>query len=161
MKSVYLLGANTKHELIFGKIILKHPQYYDKSKSTYVENNEITQLSISFYAIRPSLSSKKSRRNLMKEVQCGLHLNEAIANNGSLHFDYCHCGQFDSRADGMLEYTSEEAYDIIHDLWDNYHLEVVGKDEFKQIGNVIKIFAKLDEGLWIKDFIERYKDKLQ
>ena len=37
MKSVYLLGLNTKYELIFSKIILRHPKHYDSLKSTYVE----------------------------------------------------------------------------------------------------------------------------
>ena len=160
MKSVYLLGANTKHELIFGEIILKHPKYYDSSKLKYVEDIDNMQLSINFYVTKLLLSKEKDGKNRKEtEKYCGLFLNEAIKNNESLYFDFCHCGQYDTRIDGMLEYTSEEAYDIIHDLWDNYHLEVVGKDEFKQIGNVIKIFAKLDESLWIKDFIERYKDE--
>ena len=96
---------------------------------------------------------------MVDEIQCGLHLNDAIANNKDLYFESCHCGQYDVREDGMLEYTSEEAYNIIHDLWDNYHLEIVSKDVLKQIGSIIKIFAKIDESLWVNDFMEKYKDE--
>ena len=159
MKSVYLLGVNTKHELIFSKIILKHPTHYDRLKSTYVEEVDKMQLVIVFYAVKPSLSNEKDRRDLVDEVQCGLHLNEALANNKSLYFNACHCGQYDSRIDGMLEYTSEEAYNIIHDLWDKYHLEIVGKDVFKQIGRIINIFAEMDEDYLLDKYIKKYKDK--
>ncbi len=159
MKSVYLLGVNTKHELIFSKIILKHPTHYDRSKSTYVEEFDKIQLVIVFYAVKPSLSNEKDRRDLVDEVQCGLHLNEALANNKSLYFNSCHCGQYDSRIDGMLEYTSEEAYNIIHDLWDKYHLEIVGKDVLKQIGKIINIFVEIDEDYWLDNYIKKYKYK--
>ena len=161
MKSVYLLGANTKHELIFVKIVLRPVKYYDDSKRMYIEDKTNMQLSISFYAVKLLSKEENDKKRKFVEEYCDLYsLNEAIKKNKSLYFKFCHCGQFDSRADGMLEYTSEEAYNIIHDLWDNYHLEVVGKDELKQIMNVIKIFAKLDENEWMNNFIERYKKEL-
>ena len=161
MKSVYLLGVNTKYELVFGKIILRPVKYYDSSKRKYIEDKTNLQLSICFYAVE--LLSKEENDKKRKEVEeyCDLYLlNEAIKKNKSLYFKICYCGQFDTRACGMLEYTSEEAYNIIHDLWDNYHLEVVGKDELKQITSIIKIFAKMNENAWMHDFIGRYKEEL-
>ena len=158
MKSVYLLGANTKYELVFGKIILRPIKYYDSSKRKYIEDKTNMQLSISFYAVELLSKEENDKKRKDAEEYCDLYLlNEAIKKNKSLYFKVCYCGQFDTRAYGMLEYTSEEAYNVIHDLWDNYHLEVIGKDEVKQIMNIIKIFVKIDESAWLNDFLERYK----
>ena len=159
MKKIYLLGANTKYELVFCEIILRHPKYYNNSKLKYVEDADNVQLAINFYAAKLLLS--KERIDKSNEGYCGLYGNEAIANNKSLYFDSCHCGQYDTRIDGMLEYTSEEAYNTIHDLWDNYHLEVVDKNVLKQLGSTIKILVKIDDDFWINDFINRHRKELE
>lgn len=159
MKKIYLLGANTKHELVFCEVVLRHPRYYDNSKLKYVEDMDNVQLSINFYAAKLLLS--KQRDNDRDKEYCGLYGNEAIANNKSLYFDSCHCGQYDTRKDGMLEYTSEEAYNTIHELWDNYHLEVVSKDVLKQLGSAVRILVNIDDDYWINDFIGKYREELK
>ena len=158
MKKVYLLGANNKHELIFTKIELRHPLKYDSKKLIYCEDKDSVQFSVCFCAV-DFLTASESIDEI-KEEYCDLYLYSMVLNNNSWAFKWCHGGQYDSRAEGMDEYVNKEAYDLLHELWDKYHLKNVEQDTLRQIGSFARMMSKNDEEEWILDYIERHKEEL-
>ena len=56
----------------------------------------------------------------------------------------------------MKEYTNYEAYNLLNELWDNYHLKQVDEEVIKQIEKLVDMLSGIDEEQWIIDFIEKY-----
>ena len=59
----------------------------------------------------------------------------------------------------MDEYVNKEAYDLLHELWDLYHLKNISEiNDFVRVKESIEYIKKaldVDEKEWIKDYIER------
>jgi hypothetical protein len=56
----------------------------------------------------------------------------------------------------MAEYTNEEAYNLLHSLWDNYHLKKVDDEVVKQIEKIVDVLSEVDEEEWIINYIKEY-----
>ena len=90
-------------------------------------------------------------------LDCSLYPEEIIVDGESWCFESCSFGQHDTRKDGMEEYTDLEAYNLLHKLWDNYHLKKVDESIIKQVEKLIDMLSKINEEEWIVDYIERHK----
>ena len=90
-------------------------------------------------------------------MNCDLYLYSMVLSNNSWSFKWCHGGQYDSRVEGMDEYVNKEAYDLLHELWDKYHLKNINQDTMKKVGQFAKLMSNNNEEEWILDYIERHK----
>lgn len=157
MKKIYLLGANNNNEFVFGQIKLTHPSHYDREKGCW-EDKKVVNLCISFYTIGLSLAN--GYNNNKKELYCGIDIANSIINSNEYYIKSCLCGQHDTRIEGMKEYVNVEAYDLLHELWDNYHLKQVDKNALERIQKVAKMLIDTNEEEWMADYIERHKEEL-
>lgn len=88
-------------------------------------------------------------------LDCSLYPEEMNVNGEWWYFESGSCGQHDTREDGMDEYVNKEAYDILHELWDKYHLKHIDDEGIKQMDKVVELLEEVDEEEWIADYIER------
>lgn len=56
----------------------------------------------------------------------------------------------------MKEYTNYEAYNLLNELWDNYHLKKVSEGVIKQVEKLVDMLSSINEEQWIINFIEKY-----
>ena len=88
-------------------------------------------------------------------MDCSLYPEEMNIDNEYWYFESGSCGQHDTRKDGMDEYTNKEAYNLLHELWDKYHLKAIDEDGIKQMRRVVELLEEVDEEEWIEDYIRR------
>lgn len=87
-------------------------------------------------------------------LDCSLYPEEITVDGKSWYFESGSCGQYDSREDGMEVYVNEEAYNLLHTLWDNYHLKKVDEEVIKQVEKVVDMLSSVDEEEWIINYIK-------
>lgn len=93
-------------------------------------------------------------------IDCSLYSECYEVNGESWYFESGSCGQHDTR-DEMEEIINEEAYNLLHELWDNYHLKKVADDGIvEQVEKLANMLSNVDEEAWIIDYIERHEDEL-
>lgn len=111
------------------------------------------------YDCRPSELAEFLARDHGSDIQdivdCSLYPNIIDVDGTDYYFESGSCGQHDTREDGMDEYVSEEAYYLIHELWDKYHLKPIDEDGIKQMQRVVELLEEVDEEEWIADYIRR------
>lgn len=88
-------------------------------------------------------------------LDCSLYPEEMCIEDEYWYFESSSCGQHDTREEGMDEYVNKEAYDILHELWDKYHLKPIDDEGIKQMERVVELLEEVDEEEWIADYIER------
>ena len=76
------------------------------------------------------------------------------------YFESMSCGQHDTRGE-MAEYVNEDAYNILHKLWDKYHLKQVDSDVADTIEHIVHVLSPTNTEDWITDFIRRHIDELR
>ena len=92
-------------------------------------------------------------------VDCSLYDEFYTISNADWYFESCSCGQHDTRKE-IVEYINKDAYDKLHELWDEYHLKEVDEDIINEVEKIADILAQTDEEEWIIDFIERHENEL-
>ena len=88
-------------------------------------------------------------------LDCSLYPEVINVDETDWYFESGSCGQHDTREDGMDEYVNEEAYNLLHELWDKYHLKPIDEDGIKQMQRVVELLDEVDEEEWIADYIRR------
>ena len=88
-------------------------------------------------------------------LDCSLYPEIINVDGADWYFESGSCGQHDTREDGMDEYVNQEAYDLLHELWDEYHLKKVGDDVVEKVNKIIDMLEEVDEEEWIEDYIRR------
>jgi hypothetical protein len=86
---------------------------------------------------------------------CSLYPEIIDVDGVDYYFESGSCGQHDTRGD-MKEYVNEDAYNLIHKLWDKYHLKNVsnvGEDVTAIVDKLSKELSKVDEEEWIREYI--------
>lgn len=90
---------------------------------------------------------------------CSLFPEEYEVNGDYWYFESGSCGQHDTRKEGMAEYVNKAAYDLLHELWDMYHLKNVSDITFIDSAlELIDSSLDVDWEEWITDYIEREVD---
>lgn len=88
-------------------------------------------------------------------LDCSLYPEEINIDDEYWYFESGCAGQHDTRKDGMGEYVNQEAYDLLHELWDAYHLKAVGNDVVDKVNKLVDMLEEVDEEAWIEDYIRR------
>ena len=111
------------------------------------------------YDCRPSELAELLARDCGSDVQdivdCSLYPEIIDVDGTDWYFESGSCGQHDTREDGMDEYVNEEAYNLLHELWDKYHLKKIDEEGIQQMQRVVELLEEVDEEEWIADYIRR------
>ena len=76
------------------------------------------------------------------------------------YFESMSCGQHDTRGE-MAEYVNEDAYNVLHELWDKYHLKQVDSSIADTVEHIAHVLSLTNTEDWITDFIHRHIDELR
>lgn len=80
----------------------------------------------------------------------------AVSINGyAWYFEGASFGQHDTRNE-IEVVVNQEAYDLVHELWDNYHLNVIGDDVIAKLDQFDTMLCDVDTSEWIADYIQEY-----
>lgn len=181
MREKYLLGATVYNELVFGEFELRDRNGYKEFSASF---NTVTPFNAEDYDLeeyyegwvdgmdkeylydlceRFDCSPSQLPKNLADEcydvrdaLDCSLYPEEISVDGKSWCFESSCCGQHDTRKDGMEIYTNEEAYNLLHTLWDNYHLKKVDEEVVKQVESLVDMLSSIDEEEWIINYIKEY-----
>lgn len=179
MREKYLLGATANNELVFGEFEIRDWNGYPEFSASF---NTVTPFKAEDYDLeeyyeewvygmdkeylydlceRFDCSPSELPKNLADEcydvrdaLDCSLYPEKIIVDGESWCFESSSCGQHDTRKDGMEYYVNEEAYNLLHTLWDNYHLKKVDDDVVKQVEKLVNMLSSIDEEEWIINYIE-------
>lgn len=180
MGTQYLLGATSNNELVFGKFGVTYRNGYAEFTASFNtvrpfngENFDLKQYYEDWMegVDKECLYDLCERFNcspleLAKEcidvrdaLDCSLYPECYTVNGDSWYFESVSCGQYDTR-DEMEEITNPEAYRLLHELWDNYHLTKVDYEVIFQVENLKALLDGVNEEEWIIDYINRHMDDL-
>ena len=68
------------------------------------------------------------------------------------YFENVCCGQHDTR-NGIETVVNQEAYNLVHELWDNYHLCAIEDDVLAKIKQFDSRLSNVDAAAWMADYI--------
>lgn len=87
-------------------------------------------------------------------MDCSLYPEVVEVDGVHYYFKSSFCGQYDTRED-MEFYTNKEAYDLLIELWDKYHLKEIDSEGVEKMNKVIKALRTTIETEWIADYIQK------
>ena len=183
MRRKFLLVATVDHEIVFGELEIREmhgkPVFSasfdtvrpfsesDFDMEEYWENwledidKDWKYDACERYNCKPSeLASELAYEcnDIRDAMDCSLYPETVEVNGNDWYFESGSCGQYDSRGD-MEVYTNKEAYDLLHDLWDEYHLKEIGDDVKRKVECVEKLLMEIDEKEWIRNYIEEHENE--
>lgn len=184
MREKFLLGATVDHELVFGEFeITKRNGYPEFTASFdtvrpfngenydlegYYENWIYGMDKAYLYDLCERFDCKPSELagelaneccDVRDALDCSLYPEWYDVDGESWYFESCSCGQHDTR-DDMEEIINVKAYDLLHELWDKYHIKEVDNNVIEQVKQIVYMLSEIDEEEWIIDYIERHKENL-
>jgi hypothetical protein len=179
MREKYLLGVNNNNELVFGEFEVTHRNGYAQFSASFStvrpfngDDYDLTEYYESYiwgedkatlydlcenFDCRPSELAEylaDDCYDIRDALDCSLYPECYEVDGNNYYFESCSCGQHDTREDGMKVYVNKEAYDILHDLWDNYHLKEVDDTIISKVEKLKEILSETPEEAWIVDYIE-------
>lgn len=185
MKNKYLLGATSDNELVFGEFEITHRNGYAEFSASFSTvrpfnggNYDLTEyfedytegLSKDYlydlcenFDCRPSELAKylaDECEDVRDALDCSLYPECYIVDGNSWYFESGSCGQHDTR-DEMEEIIHPEAYNLLHKLWDTYHLKEVDNDVISQVENLATMLSEINEEEWITDYIQRHLEDFE
>ena len=132
--------------------------YYDRLIDECYDAEEKCNL-YEMYNCRPSelaeLLARDNGSDVQDIVDCSLYPKIIDVDGTNYYFESGSCGQHDTREDGMDEYVNQEAYDLLHELWDKYHLMKVDSSVEDEVQKIVEMLEDVDEEAWIEDYIRR------
>ena len=184
MRNKYLLGATVDGNFVFGEFEITkrsgrwngHPEFsasFDEVRpfngsdidlETYFEDMIVALGKEWAYDAceRYCCSPQDLPRELADEcndprdaMDCSLYPECMEIDGDDWYFESGSCGQHDTR-DEMDLYTNKEAYDKLHELWDNYHLKEVDDAVIAEVNAVVEMLEDVNEEEWIEDYIRAH-----
>lgn len=179
-----LLGATKDNELVFAEFGITDRNGYPEFTASFGKVRPFDDDSVDIVEYWENYIEEcgaSELRNYLGEYDCRLsELAEMMANDmgvdGTIdcslypecytvdgidwYFESISCGQHDTRGE-MAEYVNEDAYNVLHELWDKYHLKKVDSgfaDTMEHIAHVLSLTNTED---WITDYIHRHIDELR
>jgi hypothetical protein len=179
--SKYLLGATHEGEIVLGEFGIRNwngynefsasfylvepfteneledpIEYYENMLEECYTNDDKYDLCVK-YDCKPSELAEhmmdECGSNPMDIRDCSLFPETINVDSMNYYFNNSSWGQCDTR-NYMAEYTNKEAYDLLIDLWDKYHLKEVNDDIVKTVKTLQTTFDSIDVNLWIANYIE-------
>lgn len=185
MREKFLLGATVDNELVFGEFEVTNRNGYPEFTASFDTvkpfNGESFDLEEYFegwidgmekdylYDLCERFDCKPSElpKELADEccdvrdaLDCSLYPECYEVDGESWYFESGGCGQHDTRNE-MDEVINKEAYDLLHELWDNYHLKKIDDDVVKQVEKLVNMLFDIDEEEWIVEYIKRHEDDFE
>ncbi len=185
MRDMYLLGANSDNEIVFGEFGITHRNGYPEFSASFDtvrpfngENYDLEDYYDGYvdefdaqsaldllkrYDCSPSeLAGKLADEcnDARDALDCSLYPEEIVIDDESWFFESSSGGQHDTRNE-MEEIINPEAYELLHKLWDAYHLKKVDDDVVKQVEDLKEKLSQVDEEEWITDYIMRHKEDFE
>lgn len=180
MRRKYLLGATEDREIIFGEVEITqrngYPEFTASFDSVYPfkgDEYDLTQYYEDWcdgmdkeYLYDLCETNRCSPQDLPEiladeccdvrdALDCSLYPKIIDVDGTNWYFESGSCGQYDTRKKGMDEYTNKEAYDLLHELWDEYHLDRVSNEVVDKVNKLIDMLEEVNEEEWIEDYIRR------
>lgn len=93
-------------------------------------------------------------------IDCSLYPETYTVDGIDWYFESMGCGQHDTRGE-MAEYVNEDAYNVLHELWDAYHLKQVDSDFADTMEHIAHVLSMTNTEDWITDFIHRHINELR
>lgn len=181
MREKFLLGATIDNEIVFGEFEITNRNGYPEFTASFdtvkpfngedydlesyyddwvdgMDKGYLYDLCVQFDCSPSELSSELASEccDVRDALDCSLYPEEIEVDGNSWFFESSSCGQHDTRNE-MDEIINEEAYNLLHELWDKYHLEKIDDDIIAEINKLIEMFSEVDEKAWIVDYIERHE----
>lgn len=178
MRIKYLLGANEHNEIVFGEFEVTHRNGYPEFSASFdtvrpfngenfnleeyyedyldgLDNGYKYELCERFNCRPIELAENLALEcyDVRDALDCSLYPECYEVNGESWYFESCGCGQHDTRGE-MEIYVNKEAYDLLHELWDKYHLKQVDDEVIEQVENLRLMLSEVEEEAWIIDYIE-------
>ena len=101
-----------------------------------------------------------NENGIMRTIDCSLYPETYAVDGIDWYFESACCGQHDTRGE-MAEYVNEDAYNVLHELWDVYHLKQVDSDVADTMEHIAHVLSLTNEEDWITDFIHCHIDELR
>jgi hypothetical protein len=180
MRRKYLLGATENREIVFGEFEVTtrngYPEFtasfdcvspfkgddYDLEEYYVDWCDSMDKATLYDMCERLDCSPSALPRELADEcydvrdaLDCSLYPEIIDVDGINWYFESGSCGQHDTRKEGMDEYVNQEAYDLLHELWDVYHLKKVDNDVVEKVNKLVDMLEEIDEEAWIEDYIRR------
>lgn len=180
MSKKYLLGATSGNELVFGEFRITYRNGYaeftasfDTVKPFNGENFDLEEYfegwqdglgkeTLYDLCVRFNCKPSELAENLAAECEdvrdaldCSLYPECYTVDGDSWYFESSSYGQHDTR-DEMEEIINPEAYNLLHKLWDTYHLKKVDEEVIAQVEALEAMLTKVNEEEWIIDYIQRH-----
>lgn len=182
MNTRYLLGATSDNELVFGEFGITYRNGYaeftasfDTVKPFNGENFDLEKYfegwqdglgkeTLYDLCVRFDCKPSELAENLANEcvdvrdaLDCSLYPQCYTVDGDSWYFESNAFGQHDTR-DKMEEIVNPEAYNLLHKLWETYHLKKVDEEVIAQVEALKAMLAKVNEEEWIIDYIQRHME---
>jgi hypothetical protein len=176
----FLIGATKNHELVFANFGVRQygneqPKFSasfdtvmpfkadERDLADYVADHDTGWLweMCDEYNCKPSELANAMLKNydVMEIIDCSLYPEYYDIDGHDWYFESVGCGQHDTR-DEMEEIINIDAYNKLHELWDNYHLKTVDDSVVEQVEKLAESFAEVNEEEWITDYIKRHIEEL-
>ena len=184
MREKYLLGATVNNELVFGEFEVTNRNGYQEFTASFDtvrpfngDNYDLEEYFDNWidgmdkeylydlcerFDCRPSELTEELASeccDVRDALDCSLYPKCYNVNDESWYFESCSCGQHDTRNE-MEEVINLKAYNLIHELWDKYHLKKIDNDVVEQVEKIVDMLSVIDEENWIIDYIKRHEDEL-
>lgn len=181
----FLLGATSNNELVFGEFEVTHRNGYMEFTASFntvrpfngdnfdmkehFENMLECWDKESLYdaCVRADCKPSELAEYLADEccdvrdaLDCSLYPKCYQVDGESWYFESCSGGQHDTRSD-MEEIINLGAYNLLHELWDSYHLEKIDEEVASQVEELRDMLAEVDEKEWIIDYIKRHLEDFE
>lgn len=185
MRNQYLLGATADNELVFGEFEITYRNGYAEFTASFNtvrpfngENFDLEEYyegwkeefgkeTLYDLCVRFDCKPSELAENLADEcsdvrdaLDCSLYPECYTVDGDSWYFESGSCGQHDTR-DEMDEIINPEAYNLLHKLWDTYHLKAVDEEVITEVEVMEAMLAEVDEEEWIVDYIQRHMEDFE
>ena len=162
MRRKYLLGATENREIVFGKIEVTQRNDYPEFTASFdivwpfkgdeydleryyeewcdsMDKAYLYDMCQNFNCTPYDLPKELADEcyDVRDALDCSLYPEIIDVDGTNWYFESGSWGQHDTRKDGMDEYTNKEAYDLLHELWDKYHLKKVGNDVVEKVNKIV------------------------
>ena len=183
MENKYLLGATSDNELVFGEFGITHRNGYAEFTASFdtvkpfkdfdskeyfegyidgLEKETLYDMCVRFDCKPSELAEILANEcgDVRDAMDCSLYPECYTVDGNSWYFESGSCGQHDTR-DEMEEIINPDAYNLLHKLWDAYHLKEVDHEVVSQVEALEAMLAEVDEEEWIVDYIQRHMEDFE
>lgn len=177
MKDVYLIGADKYYNVVYAVIEVRE---WNNKRTFSVSFNSYEPFNIDefdfedYYEMWIDNLGKDYLYDLCFDYDCApselvsnlandapyihdlidTNCEEVKVNGEWWSFEFESGGQYDT-TDRMDEFVNKEAYNLIMDLWKNYHLQEATEEVMEKVNKVHALLCDVDEDAWLADYIER------